>query len=107
MKMNTGERDKFLARAMGGSEECDFSGWEGFGKLWEWARKQKWWNQFAGNHLGMWSFDGKKIYIYEDNVEPDIFADNLFEWGRSWFSTVLEDASWMENYLFTFPPNVI
>ena len=62
-----------------------FSTWEGFGKLYEWARKQEWWNQFAGNTLGEWSYDGKTVYISENVIDPDKFSDALYGWGIHWF----------------------
>ena len=61
------ERDKFLTECMGecwhmynsrkGLVNCihcqkemplnnDFSTWDGFGKLWEWTRKQEWFSTF-------------------------------------------------------------
>ena len=65
----------------------NFSTWNYFGILYEWARNQKWWNQFAGNNLGKWSFNGKKVFIYEDNINPDIFSNILYEWGLVWFES--------------------
>jgi hypothetical protein len=76
--------------------KINFSTWEGLGILLKWSRNQSWWNQFAGNN-------GEKVFIFEDNIDPDIFANKLFSWARRWFPSVLEDAAWLEDYLFTFP----
>lgn len=51
----------------------NFSTWEGFGKLWEWAMKQEWWirnfiiEPWKSNHIAV---DMRLI-------NPDIFADAL------------------------------
>ncbi len=89
------ERDKFLTEAMGecwleksffieGEENCpkclkgheniNFFTWEGFGNLWEWAQKQKWWEQYCFLHdplttCGCW----------ELLVQPDRFANSVYE----------------------------
>jgi hypothetical protein len=99
------ERDKFLTEAMG---ECwhewipsndfdgmackfcedyehesgkrnNFSTWEGFGKLWNWAQKQEWWGKFEdlifygkADPCGGW-FDTLLIH-------PDRFADAIFSY---------------------------
>ena len=86
-------RDKFLTEAIGecwhsddpdmhtfttrcricgeAGETTNFSTWQGFGKLWEWAQNQGWWEDF-------W------IYSNDDNgiidfIHPDRFADALYE----------------------------
>ena len=33
------------------NDYIDFSSWDGFGILWEWANKQKWWVTFLGSDL--------------------------------------------------------
>ncbi len=49
------ERDEFLTKAInpdwfdGSYNEAPiivFSSWFGFGRLWEWSRKQRWWEDF-------------------------------------------------------------
>lgn len=90
--------DKFLAEAMGECwhketisrepypfdvEECvtcgaigtelkrmQFSTWEGFGKLWEWAQRQPWWEEFYWQNSAEWRC---KI------VHPDRFAEAIYE----------------------------
>lgn len=57
------------------NDENDFSTWEGFGKLWEWAQEQEWWRAFAlsfGNVHYDWLFR-------QDTIHPDRFADALYE----------------------------
>jgi hypothetical protein len=48
--------------------DYDFSTWTGFGKLWEWARDQEWWEEFR--------------HIWDDRVygiiHPDTFADIVY-----------------------------
>ena len=47
----------------------NFSTWEGFGKLWEWAPKQEWWQDwFGNNYIRIWYF-----------IDPDRFADAVYE----------------------------
>lgn len=65
----------------------NFSTWKDFGNLYEWARKQSWWNQFAGNNLGTWSQNGKVVFIQENFIQPDKFSDALYEWGIHWFDS--------------------
>jgi hypothetical protein len=95
------ERDKFLAEAMGECWHEDisdenfncmkcggmwtpefgsffFSTWEGFGKLWSWAKEQKWWDKFEdlifygkADPCGGW-FDTSLIH-------PDRFADAVYQ----------------------------
>jgi hypothetical protein len=65
----------------------DFSTWKGLGKLWEWANEQTWWNQFAGNNIGHWTFDGKKVFVHEYFITPNNFSDALYEWGIVWFES--------------------
>ena len=55
--MNDDDR-KFLTEAMGG--ECwnenspcknrTFTTWDDFGAVWEWAKKQEWWDKFTDLH---------------------------------------------------------
>lgn len=95
--MNT-ERNKFLTEAMGECwhevsqrpygyylfvcKKCGtqstrdfsicFSTWEGFGKLWEWAKKQDWWSYFSVCRIGYYGG------INQDFIHPDNFADALY-----------------------------
>jgi hypothetical protein len=98
------ERDKFLTEAMG---ECwhehlvktgtfstlcnkclahvtnnDFSTWPGFGKLWEWAQKQEWFNIFMlGKGWLIWPETQSPFMVqqsYFNLIHPDRFADVLF-----------------------------
>ena len=62
------EINKYLTEAMGGewfdkyckhphhtnchAPNTDFLTWGGFGKLWEWARKQEWWEYFQDMVIG-------------------------------------------------------
>lgn len=89
------ERNKFLTEAMG-IDECDncgtmppdycgcnivgigsgcgphnFSTWTGFGKLWEWAQKQEWFQSFY-EAIGEWE-------IINNYIHPDRFADAIYQ----------------------------
>ena len=74
------ERDKFLTESMG---ECwhefsnNFSTWEGFGKLWEWAVKQEWFSDFLkhAEKIMKMPITGWIEYF----VQPDRFADALYK----------------------------
>ena len=77
------EVNKFLTEATG---ECcpkffetygyhkyvDFSTWEGFGKLWEWASDQGWWDTFLTDN-GRYN-DNFEMFINENFVNPEQFA---------------------------------
>jgi hypothetical protein len=97
------ERDKYLTEAMG--EECwhewvycgeskaictqcntdytiskdrnDFSTWEGFGKLWEFCKKQEWYYNFLKT-VCPYKTDYPSV-IHEDYIHPDRFADAVYE----------------------------
>ena len=59
------ENDKFI----------DFSTWEGFGKLWEWAQQQEWWKEFSYQdsvRYKMAKYDPYNI------INPDRFSDALY-----------------------------
>jgi hypothetical protein len=105
-------RDKFLTEAMG---ECwheagtkrvnpftyvctkcgsnikknsynNFSTWEGFGKLWEWAQKQKWWGTFC-SWLTIHKMKEVKHYSWiEQFIHPDRFANALYEYLKEVFN---------------------
>ena len=49
-----------------------FSTWAGFGKLWEWAKKQDWWSYFSVCRIGYYGG------INQDSIHPDNFADALY-----------------------------
>ena len=53
----------------------NFSTWQGFGKLWEWAQKQEWWSRFVEDTTGI----GDSSLIDVDCIDPDRFADALYE----------------------------
>lgn len=88
------ERDKFLTEAM---DECwlseeeltfcsscgqewrcntDFTTWEGFGKLWEWAQPQKWWGNFKAWSKGV---EAVSMPINEQLIHPDNFAEAVYK----------------------------
>jgi len=56
--------------------KMNFSTWENFGKLWKFAQKQNWWNDFRRDYCLVggwkgWSFD-------EDIINPDKLADAIY-----------------------------
>ena len=84
------DRDKFLTEAMG---ECwhqrqrhgtylyyknnYISTWQGFGKLWEWAEDQKWWDEFVDKDLVS---RGHKPWLFPLGwINPNNFANALYE----------------------------
>jgi hypothetical protein len=94
------ERDKCLTEAMGecwhtikhhcsccddwcsvcgidAPEQNDFSTWEGFGKLWEWAQKQEWYYNFLKT-VCPYKTDYPSV-IHEDYIQPDRFANAVYE----------------------------
>lgn len=96
--MNNIERDKFLTEAMGECwhqwctkssfsgfcDKCqtqivdktqnDFSTWEGFGKLWEWAQKQDGWRDFIAYEFGWGDFS---------IIDPDKFANAVYKFLKN------------------------
>ena len=98
----TTERDRFLTEAMGECwhEEDDafpnryvcihckrswpfgipinnFPAWTGFGKLWEWAKEQDWWERFTNyNFVAFYSHDSRGIDL--QLIHPDRFADAVY-----------------------------
>jgi hypothetical protein len=102
------ERDKFLTEQMGEcwhdgepfftnnviycpkchknlkaiNEENDFSTWEGFGKLWEWAQKQnmEWQCRFNDYCFKLLGYRGGCSYEYIPKliINPDRFADTVY-----------------------------
>ena len=56
----------------------DFDEWEGFGKLWEWAIKQKWWPKFYGVKLHEKDgYDG--VQLNDTLINPEVFAITVYE----------------------------
>ena len=103
--MNT-ERDKFLTKAMGecfhqyigwhcrycgqdapeppeSEQNPDFSTWTSFGKLWEWAIDQEWWNKFEfseyAGHNRNDEFGATLKDILQGLINPDRFATAVYE----------------------------
>ena len=62
-------------------EQFDFSTWEGFGKLWEWAKKQEWWLKFGEglSNKQLCSEISRGLQIDESIINPDRFADALYD----------------------------
>jgi len=103
------DRDKFLTEAMGecwhgisdySEKEQNYSTWQGFGKIWEWAKVQEWWGDFIYYKQSMFTVSKGEILggtasnpVYEhvinvdskflakiiDLINPDTFADALYE----------------------------
>lgn len=85
------EMNKFLTEAVGeccpkfydtyGYHNCiDFLTWEGFGKLWTWAKGQEWWDGFIkaqifGKRVEYGGHDKGKWNIFPTaDVDPERFA---------------------------------
>ncbi len=51
----------------------DFLTWEGFGKLWDWATKQGWWEKFT------WFHQSIKDEILTELINPEKFAKAVAE----------------------------
>ena len=108
-EMNT-ERDRFLTEAMGGvwlpttnmgmvkgptckeSTTTKFSTWAGFGKLWEWAQEQEWFDLFQCclyyheylkhcHKPGDEKLDNDKV-LHNELIHPDRFAAAVYEFLR-------------------------
>jgi hypothetical protein len=94
------ERNKFLTELVTGDKakwichECDiisqrkicdckgagwsrynFSTWDGFGKLKEWAEKREWWKQFKCDVR----YNGWHYALDDDLIHPDRFAEAIYE----------------------------
>jgi hypothetical protein len=79
-------RDQFLTKKMGKAlrtyingkikvqDNPDFSTWEGFGKLWIWAKEQEWWVKFI-----RWYADND----YDLNVYPQDHVEYIINYGFS------------------------
>ena len=60
----------------------DFSTWEGFGKLFEWATQQDWFSVFLDNFFFIDATNGLTALIH--HIHPDRFADAVYEFiGKS------------------------
>lgn len=56
------------------SDKIDFLTWEGFGKLWEWAIKQVWWEKFT------WFHQSIEDEILTELINPEHFAKAVAEY---------------------------
>jgi len=63
--------------------EHNFSTWEGFGKLWEWAQKQGWWNymKFIGNYTEQTTVN--EFTHSNCIIHPDRFADAVYKYLKN------------------------
>jgi len=63
------------------NQNINFSSWQGFGQLWEWAVRQEWWVEFV-NERGVLSGMGVDDAVYIDVcfINPDKFANALYEY---------------------------
>lgn len=103
LKINN-ERDKFLTEVMGecwheplpydfdtykGYDECkichqrikynnNFSTWEGFGKLWEWAQKQEWFPELIRQTCYYEMCRNEFSKGHKSIVNPDYFANAVY-----------------------------
>jgi hypothetical protein len=50
----------------------NFSTWQSFGKLWEWAQRQEWWFSF-------WQKDFGIAIVQPDLIHPDRFSNAIYE----------------------------
>lgn len=61
----------------------DFSTWEGFGNLWEWAKEQEWWPQIIGEIVAdKWDGPLRNVFSSKsigENINPDNFANVIYE----------------------------
>lgn len=84
------ERDKYLTEKMGycwHDWHTDFSTWEGFGKLWEWCTKKASPMLFEAMEI---SFNGDMIT--QDIINPDKFADAVYEFLKQYDLNKLKEA---------------
>ena len=77
--MITKEEREIITRAMFPKhhewETIMFETWEGFGKLWEWAKRQEWWHsQFEPWLLCDWKNSKQYGMVKSDMVNPENFA---------------------------------
>ena len=61
----------------------DFFTWQGFGKLWEWATKQEWWNYFQDMVIGdtdVYENDEFTEYVDVNFINPTNFANAIYKY---------------------------
>ena len=59
--------------------ENDFFTWEGFGKLWEWARSQEWWSDFS-RYLDTPTVECNDVtHIDFRVISPETFASSIYD----------------------------
>lgn len=82
--MNT-KRDKFLTEAMVERWNNDFSTWQSFGKLWEWAQEQEWWVTFTDDYYGPRRPDRNVSLFFDVNyiIHPNNFANAVYDYLKS------------------------
>jgi hypothetical protein len=62
-------------------QPINFSTWEGFGKLWEWAQKQDWWESFVDDDMYQ---RGHRNWLFPVAwIHPDRFADALYKFLKA------------------------
>lgn len=57
----------------------NFSTWEGFGKLWEWAQKQKWWPLFIAAQHKRTPHKMHEEWVWLNFIHPDAFANAIWK----------------------------
>lgn len=60
-------------------QQNDFSTWDGFGKLWEWSKKQRWFTKVI---LFRRYGDEEQLVLYPTMVDPDNFANAVYKFLR-------------------------
>ena len=58
----------------------DFSTWQDFGQLWEWAIKQDWWSDLWSEIYGETDFSAYPYEEFTKYIHPDRFANALYEY---------------------------
>ena len=62
----------------------DFSTWENFGRLWQWAKEQEWWPGFIFEHSDNLYYRINQPYSFDASivelVDPTYFADAVYEY---------------------------
>lgn len=48
-----------------------FSSWQGYAKLWGWAKTQKWWADFLSSNMDT-------ADLFKNLIQPDRFADAIY-----------------------------
>jgi len=57
----------------------NFSTWPSFGKLWEWAINQKWWQKFAQEKLDKMYYVNDEDVFPQELINPDNFANAVYD----------------------------